>query len=279
MIKKTLILLRKNTLLIVMPVLVIALILVSELPMLGDISRIMGLSRNMYENMPNSPEINLQDAVDIMTGALKMGLFGLVYAVLAVIFISGYGNMLAAAVNDGMASIKVFLYGIRRFTGKVILSFLLLVAVIMGASLVISIVTTPVLLTGFVRSGFDPGSMMSTQKTVQLVASVIMLFLYPFIVMWLPAIFIEREEGVMACFRHGIRAGVRNYLPMVVVVLFLLLPTLFIYIFIDIYSMFETKVYLLMYIYQAIYLPLASAYLFVRYGEMKAQRRNRSISV
>jgi len=278
MLKKTFLLLKKNPLLIILPVLAVALMLLSELPLMPDINRIMGLSRSMY-NLQNPPQMQLKDAFDIMSAALVMLIFALVYCVLAVIFVSGYGNMLAAAVNEGKATMKIFLYGIRKFTGKVVLSFLLMIAILIGVSIVISLFTTPMLLTSIGRSGFDPGSIMNTQKTMQIVAQIIMLFLYPFIIMWFPAIFIEREEGVTACLRHGWRAGVRNYLPLVAVVLFILLPTLCIFIFTDIYSMFETQRYLLMYVYQAIALPVISAYLFVRYGEMKAQARNRSISV
>lgn len=278
MLKKTFILLKKNPLLIVLPVLAVALILLSELPLIPDINRIMGLSGNM-NNLQNPTQMQLQDAIDIMSAALMMLLFALVYCVLAVIFISGYGNMLAAAVNEGKATLKIFLYGIRKFTGKVVLSFLLLLVIMIGVSIVISLVTTPLMFVGIARSGIDTGSIMNAQKTMQLAVQIIMLFLYPFIIMWFPAVFIEREAGVTACFRHGLRAGVRNYLPLVVVVLFILLPTLCIYIFTDIYSMYETQRYLLMYVYQAIVLPVISAYLFVRYGEMKAQTRNRSISV
>ncbi len=43
--------------------------------------------------------------------------------------------------------------------------------------------------------------------------------------------------------------------------------------------MLKTRLYLLIYVYHAIALPVISAYLFVRYGEMKAQARKRSISV
>ncbi|HEX2947222.1 MAG TPA: hypothetical protein VHT96_14860 [Clostridia bacterium] len=278
MLKKALILLKKNPLLMILPVLAVGLVFVSELPMLQDINKVMGLSRSMY-NVQSPPQMQLQDAMEIMRAGLLMLLFGLVYCVLAVIFVSGYGNMLAAAVSDGKATMKIFLYGIKKFIGKMTLSFLLFVAVMIGASLVISIVTTPILLASMAGARFDPVSMMNTQKTMQLAISVIMLFLYPFILMWFPAVFMEREEGVTACFRKGIRAGVRNYLPMVAVVAFILLPTLCIYIFTDIYSLFETMDYMLLYVYQAIVLPVISAYLFVRYSVMKAQDRNRSISV
>jgi hypothetical protein len=278
MLKKTLLLLKKNPLLIILPVLAIALALVSEIPMLEQIDRIMGLSGNT-NNLQSPPQLQLQDAIEILSALLYMLIFGLIYCVLAVIFASGYGNMLAAAVNEGKATIKVFAFGIRKMIGKVVLSFLLLAAIMIGVSIVISIFTTPVIFANLAKGGFNPGSFMNTQKAMQIIIQIIMLFLYPFIIMWFPAVFMEREEGVTGCLKLGIRAGIRNYLPMVAVVAFTLLPTLCIFIFSDIYTVFENRLFFLTYIYQAIALPVISAYLFVRYAETKAQDRNRSISV
>ncbi len=53
-------------------------------------------------------------------------------------------------------------------------------------------------------------NVMNTRKTMQITMQIIMLFMYPFIIMWFPVIFMEREEGVAACFRRGIRAGAKN---------------------------------------------------------------------
>jgi hypothetical protein len=183
---------------------------------------------------------------------------------------AGYGNMLAAAVNDGKASFKIFIFGIRKYLGKTILSALLLVAIAIGFGIVISICTLPFTIMGVAMNNYNPEKLLATQMIIQIVTLAISVFLYPFIELWLPAIFVERDDGVMACFKKGLRAGRKKYLLLVAVSAVMLLPATVLYIVSgDMYSIIESPLYIVLLVYQAIILPVVLAVLFTVYNEMK----------
>lgn len=277
---KTLAILKNNPLLVIMLLLVFVLLLASTILIMPDLTSLTGIYSNMSEYSTYPPEMDMQSAVEMLMISMKIGLFSLLYGIVGLIFSAGYGNMLAAAVNEGKASLKVFLYGIRKFTGKVFLSALLLAAIIFGFSFVISIISTPFIMAGAIggvinNDTYNFEAMMNTQKVMQIVMFVIMIFLYPLIIMWFPAIFLDREEGVMACFRNGFRAGVRKYIKLVPLIALLILPTLIIYLFsANIFEILNETYFYTIYLYQAIVLPVAITILFIQYQEVKKDSKS-----
>lgn len=277
---KTMAILKNNPLLVIMLLVVFVLLLASTMLIMPDLASLTGIYSNMSEYSTYPPEMDMQTAVEMLMISMKIGLFSLLYGIVGLFFSAGYGNMLAAAVNEGKASLKVFLYGIRKFTGKVFLSALLLAAIIFGFSFVISIISTPFIMAGAIggvinNDTYNFEAMMNTQKVMQIVMFVIMIFLYPLIIMWFPAIFLDREEGVMACFRNGFRAGVRKYIKLVPLIALLMLPTLLIYLFsANIFEILNETYFYTIYLYQAIVLPVAITILFIQYQEVKKDSKS-----
>ncbi len=263
----------KNPLLIILPAAGLMLLGASMLLLIPDTNRMMDMYAGMTDYTSFANNIDVQDMAFIMATSLKSALFSLLYCVLFVIFIAGYGNQQSAAVNGGNASFRVFFFGIKKLIGKVILSFLLLTGIIIGFSLIVSIVTTPMIFATVLAKGPSQGNLMGMQKGIQVVMLVIMTLLYPLIVLWLPAIFLDRQEGVMACFKNGLKAGAKKYFRMLAVIVVMLLPTLLLYILSDnIYTMFRAPWFYLIYPYQMIIIPIIVTYLFLQYDDFKKQK-------
>lgn len=272
MLKKSFVLLKSNPLLIILFILAVLAYAVPMFFFLPETRKILELSKGIAENPGSASYPDFPQMTAIMLSTMKMYLFMLVLGVLAIVFIAGYGNMLAAAVNGGKASFKVFLFGIRKLFGKVILSALLFLALVIAFSIIISICILPFTIAGMVTSNMQFDKMLRIQNTIQIITIGISAFLYPFLELWLPAIFLERNEGVIACFRKGLKAGLHKYLKLMVVTAVILLPLIALYAFSgNIYSIVESPLYMLSFVYQAIVVPVLMAYLFILYQNSRVQ--------
>lgn len=270
MFRKSLKMLKNNPLLILFFLLAILAYAIPMLLFMPDLKKIIDISKEITENPSNPSMMNLPQMTTMMLSTMKMYLFMLVLGILGLIFVAGYGNMLASAVNDGKASFKIFIFGIRKFSGKIVLSALLLVAICIGFGIVISICTIPFTFIGIATNNFNPEKMFAFQMIIQIITLIISVFLYPFVELWFPATFLERNDGVITCFKKGLRAGRRKYLLLVAVTAVMILPLLVLYITSgDIYSIMESPVYIVSMVCQAIIIPVVMAYLFTIYNEMK----------
>ena len=272
MFRKSLKVLKNNPILILLFLFAILVYAIPMLLFMPDLKKIVDISKEITENPSNPPMMDLPQMTVMLLSTMKMYLFMLVLGVLGVIFAAGYGNMLASAVNDGKASLKIFIFGIRTFLGKIVLSVLLLLAIGIGFGIVISICTVPFTFIGIATNKFNPEKMLHFQMAMQIVTLIISVFLYPFIELWFPAIFLERNDGVIACFKKGLRAGRKKYLPLVAVMAVMVLPLCILYIISgNIYSIIGSPVYIVSLVYQAIILPVVLVYLFTVYNEMKKE--------
>jgi hypothetical protein len=270
MLRKSLIVLKNNPLLILLFLLPILVYTIPMFFFMPDLKKIIDISKGITENPSNPPMVDLPQMTDMILSTMKMYLFMLVLGILGLIYAAGYGNMLAAAVNDGKASFKIFVFGIRKLLGKVILSVLLLVAISIGFGIVVSICTLPFTFIGLATNNLNPGKMFEFQIVLQIITLIISVFIYPFIELWLPAIFLERNDGVITCFKKGLRAGRKKYLLLVAVTAVMILPVLILYIVSgDIYSILESPIYFALLAYQVIIMPVILAYLFTIYNEFK----------
>lgn len=273
MFKKSLITLKNNPMIILLFVLVIILSAVSVIFLLPDINRIMEISNELSRNSTNPSGINPQEITEMLFSSMIMLLYSLVACGIGIVFLAGFGNMLAVAVNEGKASLKIFIFGIKKFFGKTLLSFLLLAALVFGVSLVISIISAPFTISGMMRNAFDQEAIVNMQRIIQIITSIIMILLYPFVILWFPSIYLDRDDGVMTCFRNGFEAGLKKYILLVVVIALMLIPTILIYIFAEnIYTVMNSPLYFLMYVYQAVIMPVLLMFLFTIYNEIRKAR-------
>jgi len=126
---------------------------------------------------------------------------------------------------------------------------------------------------GIISSGPSGISIAGLQKTVLLISCSITLFGYPLIMLLLPAIFMDREDGVTACFKSALRAGTRNYFPMLTATFVLMLPLLLMSIFSsDIYGIAKSPLFHVFFPYQMITIPVIITYLFVKYDQIRQEK-------
>lgn len=260
----------KNPLLIILPAAAAIVLFGYALVLFPDMSRIMDAFAEVFDTGNFEQNFGFEDVTFMLSFYLKVGVLSLILCALSVVFIAGYGNTQAAAVNGGKASFKIFFFGIRKFTGKVILSLLLLLGVFYAVGIVISIVVTPFTVAAFISTDFSIGSIMETQMVLQIVIMIVMTLLYPLILLWLPAIFLDRQDRVIACFKNGVRASRKNYLKLLPVTIIMMLPTLLMYITSDnVFTMLKSPFLYLMYPYQMIVTPLIVTHLFIKYDSLK----------
>lgn len=272
MLQKSLMVLKRNPIIFIMMVVFMLLMAVISLPMISKSNKIMDFSSDLYNPSDTYPQIDIQDSIDMMVSSLMILAYSLVIGFVSLAFMSGYGNMITAAINEGKASLKIFLYGFRKFFGKVLLSALLLAGIIIGFSIVISLITTPLIIAAALTGSFNSGDFFQSQRVMQIVINVIMIFLYPLLLMWLPALFTDRQDGVIKCFKNGLRASRKKYLRLLPATALMMLPSLLLFVLSEnIYETLKTPNYYLIYPFQALILPVVITYLFVIYKDFRSE--------
>lgn len=272
MLQKSLMVLKRNPVIFIMMAVFMLLMAVISLPVITRSNKIMDINSNIYNSSGTYPQIDIQDSIDMMVSSLIVFAYSLVLGLVSLAFMSGYGNMIAAVMNEGKASLKVFLYGFRKFFGKVLLSALLLAGIIIGFSIVISLITTPLIIAGAISGSFTSANILESQKVIQILTLVITTFLYPLLLMWLPAIFTDRRDGVIKCFKNGFRASRKKYLQTLLATALMMLPTLLLYLLSEnIYEILKTPNFYLIYPFQALILPVVITYLFVLYQDYRSE--------
>jgi|GEM_PF-1984592 hypothetical protein len=270
MVKKIFMTLIRNPLLFILPAAGIALNCISSLLLLPDIKKVAEISSGLLNFESFEQSTYFQNMPSMMAASQKSSLLSLLYYIFLIVFIAGYGNMQAAVMNEGKALFRVFLFGIRKFAGKVILSLLLLAVFAFGISIIITIAALPVFIWNALTDGFSYAFIIGAFRQFQLISLIIIILTYPLIMLWLPAIFVDREDGVIACFKSGVRAGARSYFLLLPAVTILELPLLLLHILSrDMFSIAANPYYPLIFPYQMIVVPFIITYLFYRYDQTK----------
>lgn len=203
MIKRTLHLIRKNPIIIVPYAIFIGI----NLFLSQFIVR--------FEEMALKPE-------KIATAVNKtMGIW-IFIMIISVLFTSGYGSMLGAAVKDKKCGFKDFFIGLNYFLGRMILYFVLFSFMTVSFLLVIAIAVFPILMAGSI-GGIKNISMVSALITVG--TGVLAGFIYPSVMLWYPAIFID-DTGVTDGLKRGFTASRKCYWNLVVITLISILPSI-----------------------------------------------------
>ncbi len=140
--------------------------------------------------------------------------------IFSLFFISGYSNMIREAVFSGKTKLLFFLNGIKHFFGRVLLSVLLMAAILMVGSVLLGLLSIPLTIL-VTANGF--GSLYAMTLIIMLVTLILVMIPMPFLVLWLPALFLE-DTGVIRSLRLGAKAGTKNYWKLFLVTLLIILP-------------------------------------------------------
>ncbi len=138
--------------------------------------------------------------------------------VLSLFYIPGYSNMIKEAIFTGKTKASSFLSGIKMFFGRVFLFVLLTIVFAVALSVLLGILSIP-----FTIMAATNGSMYAMTLIIMLVTLMLVLIPAPFIVLWLPALFLE-NTGVIRALKLGAKAGAKNYWRILFSTLLLILP-------------------------------------------------------
>lgn len=266
MLKKSLETLKKNPVIIITYLVVTVVLFLLAFLFLPEVNKITDISNEISKNQANPSAIDPKQIADMLMAVLKLFLFGIIACVVGVFYMAGFGSMIAEAVSEGKTTLKGFFIGIKRNIKKTILSFLLLLAFSIGFGIIISLISIPFSLFSALKNNYDTQAIYNSQRIMQALTSIIMIFAYPFVELWLPAIFMDGRDGVIASLKKGIKAGVKNYKLLVVVTAIMFLPSIGLLVFIrDMNSAILSPAYIATYIYQAVVTPIVLVYLFKLY--------------
>lgn len=145
----------------------------------------------------------------------------IIIAVISIIFMAGFGCMLASAVKNGKCTNKDFAYGLKNEIGKMILSFLLILIFLLGFAIILIMITVPFTMAASVGVSDE-----FVYSLVMITAIGLMtLFLYPLFMLWYPAMFID-DVKVMEGLRRGARTSKKCYWTLVLAVFITVIPSL-----------------------------------------------------
>lgn len=140
--------------------------------------------------------------------------------ILSLFFISGYFNMIREAVFSGKTKIIFFIDGIKKYIGRVLLSVLLTIAIVILGTILLGILSIPFTI---LASTTGSVSLFAITLIIMLVTLILVLIPAPFFVLWLPAMFLE-DTGVIRSLRLGAKAGAKNYPKLFLATLLLISP-------------------------------------------------------
>ncbi len=168
------------------------------------------------------------DIAGYMFAMMKMLIASLLMCGLSLLFISGYGNMMAEAIDYGKTSLKSFFPGIKKFFVRVLLMALLSGAIVFGFSIIIGIVSVLFAFMMLALSGGD--NILIVSIVIMLITVILLILAMPFIILWLPSIFLDNIKIIQGL-KNGFKAGVKNYGKLVLLLLVMYLPFFIYYIF------------------------------------------------
>jgi hypothetical protein len=140
--------------------------------------------------------------------------------ILSLFYISGFYNMLREAIFTGKTKASSFLSGIKIYFGRVFLSVLLTIVIVVVFSILLGILSIPFTIMAATTGNV---SIYAMTMVIMLVTLVLVLVPAPFIVLWLPALFLE-DTGVIRSLKLGVKAGAKNYGRLILATLVLVLP-------------------------------------------------------
>lgn len=164
------------------------------------------------------------EAIILMLGRIILFLF--LISAMMLIYLPGFFNMLAETVTTGTTTFRDFWQGVRRFFVRVLLAGLLFIAMLIGYSIILGMITIPItIISVIIMGGANSASTLMLSLVIGVVTNLITALFMPLIMLWLPAMFID-DSGVIDSLRKGTKAGIKNYLPLVITSLVLSIPSI-----------------------------------------------------
>lgn len=151
---------------------------------------------------------------------LSTFLWEIILAVITVLFIPPFLNMLKEACVTGKAEFKTMLRGIK-YAGKFFLAILLFLVIFIFLSIILLILLAPMLALMTSVAQNDTYMYLLLSK---MICSFAMVFVLPFLMLWLPALFYE-DYGVIDCFKCGLKKVRGNYWELVLAAIALISPS------------------------------------------------------
>lgn len=163
---------------------------------------------------------NFNFALYFMTMGKLFAACGLIF-ILSLLFMPGFGHMLSEGVTAGKTSVQAFLEGINRFFVRMLLLTLLGIAVAIAFSIIISIIMVPVAISMTLGGGTE--GLQSMSVIIMILTLIITIFIIPFVVLSFPSILMD-DVSTTQGIKNGVKAGVKNYWRLVVLLLLMYLP-------------------------------------------------------
>lgn len=272
MLKKTLQTLRKNPIIIGLYCFLLLVGVGGFILVFPYYNKLVDFADKVNKNSDYYNTLTSQNMAEITLSSLIVLLFTLFILAFTVVYFSGFGNVLSQAVCDGKTSLKAFFQGIKKYFVKILLASLLFIAISFGFSFFSSFISAFVALLTGKGSIIDEQSAYNTQKFMTGIIYIITILCYSFILLWLPSLFIEKDDGVIVTLKKGFKAGVKRYKELVLITAAILMPSIIVQAFnysgeINIF----TPVYIALYVYEAIISLFFVTYIFELYNDTRKQ--------
>jgi len=147
--------------------------------------------------------------------------------VIGLFFVSGFGNMIRAAVISGKTQVSSFLTGIKLFFVRILLSVLLIFAIVLAASVLLGVISIPFTMIAVMNGVSSP---ITFVMIIMAITLLLILIPTPFVMLWLPAMFLENTK-VFQGLKLGAKAGAKNYWRLILATTLLFIPEIIYMIF------------------------------------------------
>lgn len=173
-------------------------------------------------NMVIDPDAAIEMMGDIMG---SMALYGFVMAIIILLKQAGQAGMMKQALLNGQAGFSSFMQGIRRYFWRFVGQSLLIVAMVIAVTVVISIILVALLAgSAFVNLVNDPAAAeQAANMGIGGIITIVVIFIGVFIgiiflALWQPAMVID-DVGVFEGLRRGAKAVSHHFWSLIVVML------------------------------------------------------------
>lgn len=175
--------------------------------------------------MAESLGVNINSAESSQVFSLMGKLLGwwIILAVFSIIFTSGFGSMLASAVNDEKPTMKTLFKGIDKFIGRMLLAGLLSIVFVLGLITLLTLIAIPLFMS-LSKSG-SAANIISGTIVYAVVILAVFIFIYPFFMLWYPSIFVD-DLGVIEGLRKGAKTSIKCYWTLVLTLIISAIPSI-----------------------------------------------------
>lgn len=140
---------------------------------------------------------------------------------LGILFISGFGNMIAEAIQYGKTSAASFIPGLKKYFVRIMLSGLLMTAISFAFLMILSFIM--IFIGAFITIANGATNTYSTGIILAFIIMFLDMASLPFIILWIPSIFID-DSGVIQSLKNGLNAGIKNYKKLIEAIFILYIP-------------------------------------------------------